>query len=163
MGSITKIVVLVAVALVALLLLSACSGGDGGTTTDTTGIREATVGGSITLPETTTGTTETTGGLGVTHSETSRTLPVTLRLEGDRKTTFSGVCSSGSEDTVIRGMVPKRFTYDLPKGRKLDCRIQKQDSEKGSLRIILLANNATRSVQQTNNKGGTINVSYSGK
>lgn len=161
MGYISKVAVLVAAVFVALLLASACSVNDS-RKNGTVGFEEATVGGSIALPETTTGTTETTGGLGTTRNTTSGTLPVTLRVEGDRRTTFSGVCSSGGEDTVIRGMVPKRFTYDLPKGRKLDCRIQKQDSKKGSLRVILIANNATRSVQQTNNKGGTINVSYSG-
>ena len=148
-----------AAALMVLLLVSACSsGGLQGTGTDTTGIREATVGGPSTGPT----TIGTTGGLGTTRNVALETLPVTLRVEGDRKTAFSGVCSSGNEDTVIRGIVPKRFTYDLPEGRKLDCRIQKQDSGNGSMRIILLARNATRSVQQTNKRGGTINVSYSG-
>ncbi|MGI9050923.1 MAG: hypothetical protein ACR2GU_16365 [Rubrobacteraceae bacterium] len=163
MGSIRKAGVLVAAVLLALLLVSACSnGGLQGTRTNTTGIREATVGGSSTLPGTVSGTIGTTGGLGTTRSKLSGSLPVTLRVEGDRKTIFSGVCSSGSEDTVIRGVVPKLFTYNLQKGRKLDCRIQKQDRGDGSMRVILLAKNTTRSVQQTNTRGGVISVSYSG-
>ena len=152
---------LVATILLALFLVS-CSGGDTqGTRIGTTGIREATVGGPATTAAVP-GTMGTTGGMSSTTGKVSGSLPVTLRVEGDRKTIFSGVCSSGAEDTVMRGVVPKRFIYDLPKGRKLECRIQKQDSSNGSLRVVLLSRNTTRSVQQTNTKGGTINVSYSG-
>ncbi len=153
---------LVAAVLVALFLAS-CSGGDTqGTRIGTTGIREATAGGPPATTATMPGTMRTTGGMSSTTGKIQSSLPVTLRVEGDRKTVFSGICSSGNENTVIRGVVPKRFTYDLPKGRKLECRIQKQDSGKGSLRVVLLSRNTTRSVQQTNTKGGTINVSYSG-
>ena len=160
---ISKVGALVAAAFVVLLLAPACSGGDSRkTSTNTVGFKEATVGGSSTLSSTASGTMGMTGILGTTRGVTSVSLPVTLRVEGDRKTRFSGICSSGSEDTVIRGIVPKRFTYDLPRGRKLDCRIQKQDSADGSMRVILLARNTTRSVQQTSKRGGIINLSYSG-
>jgi hypothetical protein len=86
---------------------------------------------------------------------------VQIRLEGDPKTTFSGLCSVGEEHNVLSGQVPKRFTFDL-KGRKLSCRIEKQDEGKGDLKVVLVAGDATRSVQQTNSPGGVIKVSYEG-
>ena len=86
---------------------------------------------------------------------------VVLRLEGGPKTTFSGLCSVGNEQSVLDGRVPKRFTFD-PRGRELSCRIQKRDDGRGALKIILIAGDTTRSVQQTNAPGGTINLSYSG-
>jgi hypothetical protein len=86
---------------------------------------------------------------------------VVLRLEGGPKTTFSGLCSVGDDQNVLDGKVPKRFTFD-PRGRELSCRIQKRDDGRGALKIILIAGNTTRSVQQTNAPGGTINLSYSG-
>ena len=84
-----------------------------------------------------------------------------LRLEGGPRTTFSGLCSVGDEQSVLEGKVPKRFTFD-PRWRELSCRIQKRDDGRGALKIILIAGNTTRSVQQTNAPGGTINLSYSG-
>ena len=56
---------------------------------------------------------------------------------------------------------PKRFTFD-PGNRPLSCRIQKRDRGRGALKIILIAGNTTRSVQQINSPGGTINLSYGG-
>jgi hypothetical protein len=84
---------------------------------------------------------------------------VLIRLEGDPKTQFSGLCSVGEEQNVLSGQVPKRFTFDL-KGRKLSCRIEKRDEGKGDLKVVLVAGDATRSVQQTNSPGGVIKVSY---
>ena len=86
---------------------------------------------------------------------------VVLRLEGGPKTTFSGLCSVGDEQSILDGKVPKRFTFD-PRGRELSCRIQKRDDGRGALKIILIAGDTTRSVQQTNAPGGTINLSFSG-
>jgi len=86
---------------------------------------------------------------------------VVLRLEGGPKTTFSGLCSVGGEQNVLDGRVPKRFTFD-PGGRELSCRIQKRDEGRGALKIVLIAGDTTRSVQQTNSPGGVINLSYSG-
>lgn len=86
---------------------------------------------------------------------------VVLRLEGGPKTTFSGLCSVGNEQSVLDGRVPKRFTFD-PGRRQLSCRIQKRDEGRGVLRIILIAGDTTRSVQQTNSPQGIINISYSG-
>lgn len=86
---------------------------------------------------------------------------VVLRLEGAPKTIFSGLCSVGDEQNVLGGRVPKRFTFDL-EGRELSCRIQKRDEGRGALKIILVAGNTTRSVQQTNSPDSTINVTYRG-
>ena len=87
---------------------------------------------------------------------------VVIRLEGDPKTTFSGLCSVGEEHSVLRGRVPKRFAFYL-KGRQLSCRIEKRDGGTGDLEVILVAGETTRSVQQTNAQGGVIKVSYKGE
>jgi hypothetical protein len=86
---------------------------------------------------------------------------VVIRLEGDPETTFSGLCSVGEKPSVLSGQVPKRFAFDL-KGRQLSCRIEKRDGGTGDLEVILVAGEATRSVQQTNTPGGVIKVSYEG-
>jgi hypothetical protein len=87
---------------------------------------------------------------------------VVIRLEGDPETTFSGLCSVGEERSVLSGQVPKRFAFYL-KGRQLTCRIEKRDGGTGDLEVILVAGEATRSVQQTNAPGGVISVSYKGE
>jgi len=87
---------------------------------------------------------------------------VVIRLEGDPKTTFSGLCSVGEEQNVLSGRVPERYAFDL-KGRRLSCRIEKQDGGTGDLKVVLAAGESTRSVQQTNAPGSVINVSYEGK
>ncbi len=84
---------------------------------------------------------------------------VVLRLEGDPKTTFSGLCTVGGEESVLSGRVPKRYAFDLD-GKKLSCRIQKQDSGRGDLKVILTADDTTRSVQQTSTRDGFISISY---
>jgi len=86
---------------------------------------------------------------------------VLIRLEGDPETTFSGLCSVGEEQNVLSGQVPKRFAFDL-RGRRLSCRIEKRDRGTGDLKVVLVAGDSTRSVQQTNAPGGAINVSYEG-
>jgi hypothetical protein len=86
---------------------------------------------------------------------------VMIRLEGDPRTTFSGLCSVGEAQKVLSGQVPKRFEFDL-KGQQLSCRIEKRDNEKGDLKVVLVAGETTRSVQQTNTPGGVIKVSYGG-
>jgi hypothetical protein len=87
---------------------------------------------------------------------------VVIRLEGDPETTFSGLCSVGEERSVLSGQVPKRYGFYL-KGRQLSCRIEKQDGGTGDLKVLLVAGEATRSVQQTNAPGGVIKVSYKGE
>lgn len=86
---------------------------------------------------------------------------VVIRLEGDPKTSFTGLCSLGAEQKVLSGQVPKRFEFDL-KGQRLSCRIEKRDNRTGDLKVVLIAGEATRSVQQTNKPGGVIKVSYGG-
>ena len=86
---------------------------------------------------------------------------VVLRLEGDPKTIFSGLCTVGEEESVLYGRVPKRYAFDL-NGKKLSCRIQKQDPGRGDLKVILIADDTTRSVQQTSSRDGFINISYQG-
>jgi hypothetical protein len=86
---------------------------------------------------------------------------VMIRLEGDPRTTFSGLCSVGEAQKVLSGQVPKRFEFDL-KGQQLSCRIEKRDNEKGDLKVVLVAGGTTRSVQQTSAPGGVIKVSYKG-
>jgi hypothetical protein len=86
---------------------------------------------------------------------------VVLHLEGDPKTTFSGLCTVGGEESVLSGRVPKRYAFDLDR-KKLSCRIQKQDPGRGELKVILTAGDTTRSVQQTSSRDGFIDISYQG-
>jgi len=106
---------------------------------------------------------ETTGGSQppeVTLGEDKGGKPeVVIRLEGGKKTAFSGLCSVGEEQNVLGGQVPKRFEFEL-EGRQLSCRIEKQDGGSGELKVVLVAGETTRSVQQTNSPGGVIKVSY---
>ena len=142
-----------------LLLLAACSGGTVQRPEDPKVGRE-TRGGTVSStpgPETT-----AEGPPKVTLGEEPGGQPeVVLRLEGGPKTTFSGLCSVGNVQSVLDGRVPKRFTFDTGE-RQLSCRIQKRDAGRGALKIILIAGDTTRSVQQTNSPEGIINVSYGG-
>ena len=98
-----------------------------------------------------------------TSGGTTTTQPdALLRLEGDNKVAFSGFCTVGSRDSVIRGRVPKRYRFELAGSQDLSCRIQKRDSGNGSLRVVLLAGEDTRSVQQTTSRGSIIRLSYAG-
>ena len=99
----------------------------------------------------------------ITLGEDARGQPeVFIRLEGDTNTTFSGLCSVGEEQNVLSGQVPKRYAFDL-RGRQLSCRIEKQNGGTGDLKVVLVAGESTRSVQQTNTPGGVINVAYEGE
>ena len=120
----------------------------GGTLASAKTVQEEGTKASSPLPEATLGTGPDSPG-------------VVLRLEGDPKTTFSGLCTVGGEESVLSGRVPKRYAFD-PDGEKLSCRIQKQDSGKGDLKVILTADDTTRSVQQTSTHNGLINISYRG-
>jgi hypothetical protein len=84
---------------------------------------------------------------------------VVIRLEGDPMTTFTGHCSVGQAQNGLSGRVPERFTFDLA-GERLECRIEKRDGHDGDLKVVLVARDTTRSVQQTNSPGGIINLSY---
>jgi hypothetical protein len=147
-----------------LLLVGACSGtsagntGDGsGPTHETTPRQESTRSSSSVVQESTgeSSVPEATLGTG------PKPPAVVLRIEGDPRTAFSGICSVGHGESVLSGRVPRRFTFDLD-GEKLSCRVQKRDSSNGSLKVTLTANGTTRSVQQTDSRDGVINVSYEG-
>jgi len=146
----------VAALLIALLLAGACSGEENGERPPgKTENSEESALTSPTGPETTESAPLPEATLGAEPDSPG----VVLRLEGDPETTFSGICTVGGKESVLSGRVPKRYAFD-PKGQKLSCRIQKQNSGGGSLKVILIAGNTTRSVQQTNSRGGVINLSY---
>ena len=148
--------VFVAALLTFLLLAAACSGErDGKNSANRTekNFEEGTLATSKTGRE----KTETTSPPEATLGRGQASPGIVLRLEGDPKTTFSGVCTVGGKENVLSGRVPKRYTF---RAKRLSCRIQKQDSAKGSLKAILTANNSTRSVQQTSTRGGVIHISY---
>ena len=139
-----------------LLLAGACSGErDGKNSANRTekNFEEGTLATSKTGRE----KTETTSPPEATLGRGPASPGIVLRLEGDPKTTFSGVCTVGGKENVLSGRVPKRYTF---RAKRLSCRIQKQDSAKGSLKAILTANYSTRSVQQTSTRGGVIHISY---
>ena len=163
----------VALLFAVVLLLGACSGETSGTNGQNTGDpgREEREPRGETSDKTSDGTTPTTPGPETTAEEGPPKITlgeepggqpeIVLRLEGGPRTTFSGLCSVGNRQSVLEGKVPESFTFD-PRGRELSCRIQKRDDGKGALKIVLIAGNTTRSIQQTNAPGGTINLSYSG-
>jgi len=152
-----------AVLLIVLLFTGACSDKAKNTKENNPPKGKTEVVEETTSPPTT--ALETTGEPSppeVTLGEDPRGEPeAVIRLEGDPETTFSGLCSMGEQREVLSGQVPKRFAFDL-KGRQLSCRIEKQDGGNGDLKIVLIAGETTRSVQQTNAPGSIINVSYSG-
>jgi hypothetical protein len=155
---------LVAALLVVLSLAWACSGDPGretggGSTQSSSDFEEGTLASTKTAQE-----EETTASSPLPEATLGggpESPGVVLRLEGDPKTTFSGLCTVGREESVLSGRVPKRYAFDLD-GKKLSCRIQKQDSGRGDLKVILTADDTTRSVQQTSTQNGFINISYQG-
>ncbi len=155
---------LVVALLVVLSQAWACSGDPGsetggGTTQSSSNFEEGTLASTKTVQEeeTTASSPLPEATLGAGPEDPG----VVLRLEGDPKTTFSGLCTVGREESVLSGRVPKRYAFDLD-GKKLSCRIQKQDPGRGDLKVVLTADNTTRSVQQTSTHNGFINISYQG-
>lgn len=148
---------LLATLLVAVFIVGGCS------EEETTGreisgdFLEGTLSSSDGGPKTTPLTTETPDTTGVTAGASE----VQLRLEGDPQTTFSGICTAGSEEYVIRDQVPQRYTFDL-NGGDFSCRVQKRDPGDGNLRVVLIAGESTRSVQQTRSRDSVIRLSYAG-
>ena len=143
---------------VVVLLLAACSGETG---RDGGPLSRGEEPRGVTTPSATAGQETTAEGPPkITLGEEPGGDPqVVLRVEGGPRTTFSGLCSVGGRQSGLGGQVPKRFTFD-PGRRELSCRIQKRDEGRGALRIVLIAGDSTRSVQQTNSPDGTINVTY---
>jgi hypothetical protein len=152
-------IALVPALLTVFLLAGACSGDDSGKRSGSAGRTDGSKEGTLvaTKPETTESAPLPEATLG-----TERDSPgVVLRLEGDPKTIFSGNCAVEGRESmvVISGQVPKRYAFDL-RGRRLSCRIQKRNPGEGELKVILTADDTTRSVQQTNSPNSVINVSY---
>jgi hypothetical protein len=149
------------VLLIVLLFAGACSADGKNRKGENPSEQKTEVAEETTSPTTMLETTEDTQPPEVTLGDDTGGKPdVVIRLEGDPTTTFSGLCSVGAEQNVLSGQVPKRFEFDL-RGRRLSCRIEKQDNKKGSLKVVLIAGQSTRSVQQTNTPGGVIKVSSS--
>jgi hypothetical protein len=149
---------LVAALLGASLIAGACSAGGPAERLGSTGKTNEPKEG--TLVSSTAGR-EKTGPPEATLGAASVSPGVVLRLEGDPKTTFSGICTLREREDVLSGRVPERYAFD-PEGEGLSCRIQKQDRGEGRLKVILIAGGKTRSVQQTSARGGVISISYKG-
>jgi hypothetical protein len=82
---------------------------------------------------------------------------VTLSIEGDPGTEFSGTCSVGDEDNELSGEVPESFDYDL-EGQQLECEIRQESA--GNLSALLIGP-GDRVEQQANTPRGTISLVYS--
>jgi hypothetical protein len=143
------------------LLIASCSNDTGsqgtGPTRKSDGFKEGTLVSSSRGPETTAEAPRPEATLGPEANSPA----VLLRLEGDPGTTFSGICVVGSNQSVLSGRIPKSYAFD-PRGRKLSCRIEKRDPGRGDLKVIVVAGDTTHSVQQTDNRGNVIKVSYPG-
>jgi hypothetical protein len=150
---------LVAALLIVLLLAGACSGDDSSQGSGPTGGTTSPEKGALVSSTTGQEKAQSTSPQEAILGKGSASPGIVLRLEGDPKTTFSGLCTVGGKENVLSGQVPKRYAFE---GQKISCRIQKQDSGKGSLKVILTANDTTRSVQQTNTRGSVMNISYTG-
>jgi hypothetical protein len=146
--------------LVALLFVGACSDDQQDRQRDETEAPTVETGSTTPSPQSGQETTQDTAPPEVTLGEDTDDRPeVVIRLEGDPNTTFTGLCSVGRKQNVLSGRVPERFTFDLA-GERLDCRIEKSSEDDGDLKVVLVAGDTTRSVQQTNSPDGVINVSY---
>ncbi|MBA3471826.1 MAG: hypothetical protein H0T57_01125 [Rubrobacter sp.] len=150
-----KIGALLVTLLAVMVLAAGCGGGeeaqdDGAEEQDTGGqTTEQTVDSEDTKEDTKVGE-ERTGGGGSGRE-------VTLSIEGDPGTGFSGTCNVGDEENELSGQVPESFGYDL-EGQQLECEIRQEGA--GSLKI-LLTGPGDRIEQQINNPGGTISLAYS--
>lgn len=157
--------ILTAALLAATLVLAGCTK-EASTNVSTGGPTGATpepTPGASASPTTSMETTmETTTATGTLEGGSGDAPDVVLRVEGDSGVTFSGLCEVGPEDAVLGGgKVPERYVFTT-KGKRLSCKIQKRDSGDGDLKVTLLAEGSTHSVQQINSPDGVINVSYQG-
>lgn len=134
-------------ALAVVLLASGCSGGDTPPGTSERDFEEGTLSSSN-EPETTKDLAESTAGSG------EKTM---LRVEGGKRTRFSGLCKAGNREYVISGSPSKTYVFE---SSSFSCRIEKQDAGGGNLKVTMVSGDSTRSVQQTNSQGGTVDVSH---
>ncbi|MDP8972531.1 MAG: hypothetical protein M3N45_04995 [Actinomycetota bacterium] len=147
----TKIGALLVALLATTVLAAGCGGGeeaqdDGAEEQDTSA---RTTEQTANIEDTTVGEERTSGGRSGRE--------VTLRIEGDPGTGFSGTCNVGDEENELSGQVPDSFGYDL-EGQQLECEIRQEDV--GSLEILLVGP-GDRIEQQINAPGGTISLAYS--
>ena len=147
----TKIGALLVALLATTILAAGCGGGeeaqdDGAEEQDTSA---RTTEQTANIEDTTVGEERTSDG--------SSGREVTLRIEGDPGTGFSGTCNVGDEENELSGQVPESFGYDL-EGQQLECEIRQEDA--GSLEILLVGP-GDRIEQQINAPGGTISLAYS--
>jgi hypothetical protein len=83
---------------------------------------------------------------------------VTLEMEGEPETEFSGSCAvGGREGESVAGRVPRTFEYQTD-GRKLKCEIRNESG--GELKVVLVSGN-DRSVQSIDARGATMELTYS--
>lgn len=130
-----------------VLLAGGCSGEETSPETSGRGFEEGTLS-SGNEPETTEGLAGSTAGSG------ERTM---LRVEGSKQTKFSGLCKAGNREYVISGSPSKTYVFE---SSSFSCRIEKQDAGGGNLKVTMVSGDSTRSVQQTNSQGGTVDVSH---
>ncbi len=95
---------------------------------------------------------------GETEGKNRGSEDVTVKIQGNPETEFSGTCTVGDEENEIEGQVPQSFDYDLD-GQKLECKIQQQNA--GTLTVVLTGDGA-RAVQKIHSRGGTLNLTYGG-
>ena len=146
-----KIGALLVSLLATAVLAAGCGGGE---EAQDDGAEEQDTSGQTT--EQTANTEDTTVGEERTSGEGSDR-EVTLSIEGNPGTGFSGTCNVGVEENELSGQVPESFGYDL-EGQQLECEIRQEDA--GSLEI-LLTGPGDRIEQRINNPGGTISLAYS--
>jgi hypothetical protein len=154
-----KPLAIVAALLAVLLIAGACTGGESGERPHSGGKKNGSEESTLVSTTTEQEKTERTAHPKATLGKEPDSPGIVLRLEGDPGTTFSGICTVGGKENVLSGRIPKRYAFDA---KELSCRIQKQDSGRGRLKVILTANDTTRSVQQTDTRGGVIHLSYEG-
>ena len=147
----SKIGALLVALLATAVLAAGCGGGE---EAQDDGAEEQATSGQTT--EQTANTEDTTVGEERTSGEGSDR-EVTLSIEGNPGTGFSGTCNVGDEENELSGQVPESFGYDL-EGQQLECEIRQEDA--GSLEI-LLTGPGDRIEQRINNPGGTISLAYS--
>lgn len=135
-------------ALLIVSVLGGCSGTDTASEPSTQEFQKGTLSSSSEP-------TQTTSSLAENTSASAKS--VLLRVEGGDSTRFSGLCSIGEREYVIGGAPSKTYSFEnLP----LSCKIKKQDPGGGNLRVTLISEGSTRSVQQTNAEGGIVNISW---
>lgn len=82
-----------------------------------------------------------------------------VTLGGTDGTKSSGRCVSGQHQTRLDGRVPDSFTF-AASGDGLGCSIHRESDDTGVLRVVVEADNNSRSVQQTNADQSSIDFSY---